>query len=44
VMMGDGNCAEVVWSFMGLSIPEQTLIVFVVMAGVSVFQLLRKDR
>ncbi|MFT4767192.1 MAG: disulfide bond formation protein DsbB [Glaciecola sp.] len=42
VMMGDGNCAEVVWTFMGLSIPEQTLIVFVAMAGVSLFQLLRK--
>ena len=24
VLMGDGNCAETVWTFMGLSIPEQT--------------------
>ncbi|WOJ97882.1 disulfide bond formation protein B [Congregibacter brevis] len=42
VMMGDGNCAETVWTFMGLSIPEQTLALFVVLAGVSVFQLVRK--
>ncbi|WOJ92037.1 disulfide bond formation protein B [Congregibacter variabilis] len=43
VMMGDGNCAETVWTFMGMSIPQQTLIVFVVMAAVSVFQMLRKN-
>tara|TARA_R110002049_G_scaffold232874_5_gene405427 strand:+ start:500 stop:1024 length:525 start_codon:yes stop_codon:yes gene_type:complete len=28
VLAGDGNCADVSWSFLGLSIPEQTLIVF----------------
>ncbi len=28
LLMGDGNCAETVWTFFGLSIPEQTLIVF----------------
>ena len=27
---GDGNCAEVLWSFMGISIPGWTLIGFVV--------------
>ena len=26
VLMGDGNCAQTMWTFMGLSIPEQTLI------------------
>ena len=41
VMMGDGNCAETVWTFMGLSIPEQTLALFVVQAGIALFQLLR---
>lgn len=41
VMMGDGNCAETVWTFLGLSIPEQTLALFVVLAGVSAYQLLR---
>ncbi|MDP5053873.1 MAG: disulfide bond formation protein B [Congregibacter sp.] len=42
VMMGDGNCAEVVWTFLGLSIPEQTLLLFVALAGISLFQMLRK--
>ncbi|WP_439105491.1 disulfide bond formation protein B [Congregibacter sp.] len=43
VMMGDGNCAETVWTFMGLSIPEQTLALFVVLAAVSLFQMFRKQ-
>jgi disulfide bond formation protein DsbB len=41
VMMGDGNCAETVWTLLGFSIPEQTLALFVVLAGVGLFQLLR---
>jgi disulfide bond formation protein DsbB len=28
VLAGDGNCAEVSWTFLGLSIPEQTLLIF----------------
>ena len=30
ILMGDGECASVQWTFLGLSIPEQTLLVFVV--------------
>jgi len=41
VMMGDGNCAEVVWSFMGFSIPELTLLLFVGVTGICVWQVLR---
>lgn len=41
VMMGDGNCAETVWTFMGLSIPQQTLGLFTVLLLVSLYQLLR---
>ncbi len=41
VMMGDGNCADTMWTFLGLSIPAQTLILFVVLAGISLFQLFR---
>jgi protein dithiol:quinone oxidoreductase len=41
VMMGDGNCAETVWTFLGLSIPEQTLGLFIVLAAASLFQLFR---
>ena len=29
-IMGDGNCAEVLWSFMGVSIPGWTLIGFII--------------
>lgn len=28
LLMGDGNCAEKVWSFLGFSIPELTFAVF----------------
>lgn len=29
LMLGDGNCAEVVWTFLGLSMPNWSLICFV---------------
>lgn len=29
LLRGDGNCAEVAWSFLGLSIPAWTLVAFV---------------
>lgn len=41
VLMGDGNCAETQWTLLGLSIPEQTLILFIVVAIVSLWQTLR---
>ena len=41
VMMGDGNCAETVWTLLGLSIPEQTLALFAVLAAIALLQLLR---
>ncbi len=41
MLKGDGNCAEVVWSFLGLSIPEWTLIAFAGIAGAAIFVLLR---
>jgi disulfide bond formation protein DsbB len=28
MLTGDGNCAEELWSFLGLSIPAWTLLVF----------------
>jgi protein dithiol:quinone oxidoreductase len=42
VMMGDGNCAETVWTLFGFSIPEQTLALFAVLIAVSVWQTLRR--
>jgi disulfide bond formation protein DsbB len=42
VLMGDGNCAMTMWTFMGLSIPEQTLILFVVTTLVCLWQMVRR--
>ena len=44
VLQGDGTCAEVVWRFMGLSIPGWTLVGFVGLAAFGVFQLVRPLR
>lgn len=41
---GDGNCAEVVWQFLGLSIPGWTLVGFAGLALLNVWQLMRRDR
>lgn len=41
VMMGDGNCADTVWIFLGLSIPEQTLALFSVITIICLWQTLR---
>ena len=42
VMMGDGNCAETMWTFLGFSIPEQTLALFVAVTAICLWQTLRK--
>ncbi|MEH6583055.1 MAG: disulfide bond formation protein B [Halioglobus sp.] len=42
VMMGDGNCADVVWTFMGLSIPELTLLLFTAITAACLWQILRR--
>ncbi|MDQ3261631.1 MAG: disulfide bond formation protein B [Pseudomonadota bacterium] len=39
VLKGSGECAEVGWRFMNLSIPEWTLICFVLLGMVAIFQL-----
>jgi disulfide bond formation protein DsbB len=41
VLMGDGNCADISWTVLGLSIPEQTLILFSGLALVSLWQMAR---
>lgn len=42
LLAGDGNCAEVVWSFLGLSMGEWSLLWFLGFVAVGVFQLIRK--
>ena len=41
VMMGDGNCADVSWTLLGMTIPEQVLALFVVLGLTCIWQLLR---
>jgi disulfide bond formation protein DsbB len=43
LLMGDGNCAEVVWTFVGLSIPQLTLGLFVAF-GLVLLTILAKPR
>lgn len=42
VLMGDGNCADVHWTFLGMSIPLQTLLLFAAIALINLWQLLRR--
>lgn len=41
LLQGDGNCADTVWTFLGLSIPGWTLVAFVVMGLYFVFLMIR---
>lgn len=43
LLMGDGNCAETLWTLLGLSIPELAMSVFSVMALGFIVLLLRRD-
>ncbi len=42
VLRGSGECAEVLWTFMGLSIPAWTLIAFIVLAFMALSQLFHR--
>ncbi|TQV82520.1 disulfide bond formation protein B [Exilibacterium tricleocarpae] len=42
LLAGDGNCAEVVWQFLGLSIPAWTLVAFAGLIVINLWQLLRR--
>ena len=39
VLSGDGTCAEVVWEFLGISIPGWTLIGFIGLVAIGLFQM-----
>lgn len=42
ILRGSGDCTEVAWSFLGLSIPGWTLVAFIGFAGLSLFLFLRR--
>lgn len=41
ILLGDGNCAEVLWTLFGISIPGWTLVAFVGLTVIGVFQFVR---
>ncbi len=41
VLSGDGTCAEVMWTFLGVSIPGWTLVGFIGLVTIGVFQIVR---
>ena len=43
VLQGSGECADIQWTFLGLSIPEQTLMLFVGLVGLLLIQILRSS-
>mgnify|MGYP002632882480 CR=1 FL=1 len=42
LLQGDGNCAEVQWQLLGLSMPGWVLIAFIGFAAIGLFQIFRK--
>lgn len=42
LFQGSGSCAEVKWRLLGLSIPEWSLILFVILTGLAIWQAFRK--
>ncbi len=42
VLQGDGSCAEIAWSFAGLSLPAWTLLGFIGLVLLASFQILRR--
>ncbi|MEE8057919.1 MAG: disulfide bond formation protein B [Pseudomonadales bacterium] len=43
LITGDGNCAEVVWTFLGFSMAEWSLLCFVGYIGLCLWQMLRNE-
>lgn len=43
VFRGSGECAKVDWTFLGVSLPEWTLVMFIGYGCLAIWQLVRKD-
>ncbi len=44
VLTGSGSCADISWTFMGLTIPEQTLILFLGLLVLALIQTFRTNK
>lgn len=42
MFFGEGSCAEIKWQMLGLSIPGWTLVAFMVVVAICIWQLVRK--
>jgi disulfide bond formation protein DsbB len=42
LLKGDGNCAEVQWQLLGLSMPGWVLVAFIGYAVLGIYQFMRK--
>ncbi len=43
IFSGSGECSEILWVFLGLTIPGWTLVAFLIMGAALFFQLFRRD-
>lgn len=43
VFRGSGECAKIDWTFLGFSLPELTLVAFLGIASVAIWQIVRKS-
>lgn len=43
VFKGSGECADIQWTFLGLSIPEQTMLLFIGLLALILIQIFRKS-
>lgn len=43
LLAGDGNCADITWTFLGISIPGWTLVAFAGLMLINIWQLLRSN-
>jgi disulfide bond formation protein DsbB len=41
IFQGSGSCADTSWQLLGLTIPGWALVVFVILLGIALVQLLR---
>ena len=44
ILTGDGSCAEIAWTLFGISIPGWTLVGFIGLIAINVFQIVRPIR
>tara|TARA_R110002049_G_scaffold13509_2_gene58517 strand:+ start:152811 stop:153251 length:441 start_codon:yes stop_codon:yes gene_type:complete len=44
IFTGSGQCAEVSWTFLGMTIPQQTLLLFIVLVILVIFAHMQAER